>query len=145
MNSSIKNINSATFSQYGYIIRYDEGRNENFQVVLRENDAAGWRIAVSKITISHVCKLARHPNSMESVAPVNGVALLCVAPPETPECHEVFLLDKPVCLYKNVWHCAFTLSEFSLVKVCENVTVHSEEYNLKSSEIRIAVLNKPLG
>lgn len=143
MNQLIKKISPETLAQYGYLIRHSADRDENFQVILCENDAVGWRIAVSKTSVSQVRKLARHPNSMESFEPISGVPLLCVALPEAPEDYEVFLLDQPVCLYRNIWHCLFTLSEFSVVKICENAVMQSEEYYL-NSEIRIAVINKPL-
>ncbi len=130
MSTSIKHISQDTFQPYGYIIEHDETLPQGFQIIVTENAAVGWRLAVSKITRQRFTKISRHPNSMESFEPISGVTLLCVAPPDTPEQYEVFLLDKPVCLYKNIWHASLTLSEYSLVKICENRDVDSEEYEL---------------
>ncbi len=131
MNMVIKNISKETFSRYGHVIEYDSSKKENFQVILNEFDAVGWRIAVNKIDAKSVSRIARHPNTMESFEPVTGVTLIIVAPPENVDNFEVFLLDRPVCVNKNVWHATICLSEYSIVKICENVTVESEfhDYN----------------
>lgn len=136
------NITSESFSQYGYIIEYDEKKQGSFQIVLREEGMVGWRIAVSRITARNVSKLGRHPNSMESFEPVEGVTLLCAAPAESPEDFEVFLLDKPVCLHKNIWHAVFCLSEYSIVKITENLEVESEAYNLKNGGVHPAAVSE---
>lgn len=130
MTTSIKHLSTDTFQPYGYIIAHDETLPQNFQIVLTENATVGWRLAVSKITRQSFTKISRHPNSMESFEPISGVTLLCVAPPDTPEQYEIFLLDQPVCLHKNIWHASLTLSTYSLVKICENNEVDSEEYEL---------------
>lgn len=127
---SIKNLSKDTFQPYGYILEQEDSLSQNFQIILTEPAAVGWRIAVSKITRHDIDKINRHPNSMESFEPISGVTLLCVAPPDAPEQYEVFLLDKPVCLLKNIWHATLTLSENSLVKICENYEVASEGYDL---------------
>ncbi|MDK2799576.1 MAG: hypothetical protein PWP27_852 [Clostridiales bacterium] len=133
MNINIKNITAASFKKYGYVIAYDSRKSENFQIVLKESDAVGWRIAVSKIENKRIYKVARHPNSMESFEPMEGTALICVAPAESPKDFEIFLLDKPVCLFRNIWHATLTLSEHSLIKICENANVDSEEYHFENA------------
>lgn len=138
MEKPIKNITPAEFKTYGYVIEHDY-KKDNFQVVLTESDELGWRIAVSKITSKSVSRFGRHPNSMESFEPMEGTTCICVAGVETPEDYEIFLLDKPVCLFKNVWHAVFCLSEFSYIKITENAVVDSKEHILDESIRIIAV------
>ncbi|MDW7673731.1 MAG: hypothetical protein SCK28_04255 [Bacillota bacterium] len=139
MNKSIKNITADSFKKYGYVIEHNTNIPENFQIVLNEFAEVGWRIAVSKIVDKAIGKVARHPNSMETFEPVAGVTLICVAAPETPEEYEIFLLDKPVCLHKNVWHANCTMSPYSIVKICENAYVDSEEYKY-AKELAIGII-----
>jgi ureidoglycolate hydrolase len=139
MNKQINNITSKNFAKYGYVIEHDSSNIEKFQVVLNEFEQVGWRIAVSKVINKSIIKIARHPNTMESFEPVAGVTLVCVALLELPEEYEIFLLDKPVCVYKNIWHATFCLSEYSILKICENVTVESEEYEF-AREIKVAIM-----
>lgn len=141
MIKRIQNINHDTFRLYGYFIEYDSQKSEGFQVVLKETGKVGWRIAVSKITKNKVRMLGKHPNSMESFEPLSGVTILLVALPETPENFEVFLLDRPVCLFPNIWHATLSLSEYSLLKVTENLEVDSDKYHFER-EFEIALIQK---
>lgn len=138
MDKTIKIITKDNFAKYGYVIEHDYSDERPFQVILKEEDCVGWRIATSKITAAGVKKLAKHPKTMESFEPVSGTALICVAVTEAPEDYEVFLLDKPVCLYKDIWHATLTLSQYSIVKITENVTVSTNEYEFKN-EVRVLV------
>ena len=139
MPTLIKNLSKDTFQPYGYIIEHDEANVNSFQVILTEKAAVGWRIAVSKITQRSISTLARHPGTMESFEPISGVTLLCVSLPETPEAYDIFLLDKPVCILQNTWHATMTLSEYSLVKICENNEVDSESYELSGGPIHTVI------
>ncbi len=67
------------------------------------------------------------------------MTLLCVSLPETPEEYDIFLLDKPVCILKNIWHATMTLSEYSLVKIYENSEVDAEEYELGDDLLHVVV------
>lgn len=139
MANEIKNITSEGFRKYGYVIAHDSNDSRSFQVVLTECAQVGWRIAVSRITDKTISVLGRHPNSMESFEPVTGTTIICVAEPEKPEDYEVFLLDKPVCLFKNTWHAVLCLSEYSCVKITENADVNSETHKLGKSIKLMAV------
>lgn len=131
----IKNLTSETFDMFGKILELNQSVPENFQVIINENGEVGWRIALSRITNRSIEKIARHPDTRESFEPLYGVAVLCVALPDCPEGYEIFLLDKPVCLYKNIWHAILSLSEYAVIKICENHTVTSEVYELNASII----------
>ena len=131
MGKLIKNINQDTFKPYGIVIEQNLENPKKFQVIINETGKVGWRIAVSRLAQNMVQGMGKHPDSMESFEPVSGVVILLVALPETPEDFEVFLLDRPVCLFKNIWHATLTLSECALVKITENLEVNSENYRFK--------------
>jgi len=128
----IQNLSEAAFQLYGTVIEYDETTAERFQVIVEEPGVEGWRIALSQVTRGKIVKLGLHPNTRESFEPLNGVSLIIVAKKETPQELEVFLLDQPVCLYKDIWHATASLSIRSLIKITENNHVESMEYILNS-------------
>lgn len=134
----IKNITQETFQKYGYILEPGP-EGGNFQVVVNEGEPVGWRLAVMRVTAKVVAKIGRHPDSMESFEPLCGVAALVLAPPEAPENYEVFLLDKPVCLRRNVWHATLALSVDTQVKIVENLSVGAEDYHL-ARPVRLAAV-----
>lgn len=137
--NEIKNIRLHSFTKYGYIIEYDHLGQSGFQKIAYETDAIGWRIGVLKVTAKNILQLSRHYNSMESFEPMEGVTLICLAELDNPEEYEIFLLDKAVCLYKNIWHNTLCLSESSMVKITENRDVDSDIYKLER-EIRIGIV-----
>ena len=136
---TIEIITAESFKPYGDVIAHDSRNANGFQVVLDEPREVGWRIAVSRIAAKSVDRIARHPNSRESFEPMEGVTLMCLAAPDRPADCRIFLLDKPVCLFKNVWHATLCLSETSLVKITENSVVDSEYFNLPAP-LRVAVV-----
>lgn len=105
----MQNLTVEAFSPYGTVIQYDNTRAERFQLLVEEPNAEGWRIAISQLTRSKIVKLGLHPNTRESFEPLSGISLILVAKKETPENIEVFLLDQPVCLHKNIWHATAAL------------------------------------
>ncbi len=73
-----------------------------------------------------------HPDSYESFEPLKGIGILLTAKPESPEDYHAFLLDKPVCLKKGVWHQLIALTEEVQVKITENLEVGTSFYELAS-------------
>lgn len=67
---------------------------------------------------------------METFEPMSGVAILFVAEKNDRNSIKAFLLDKPVCLNKGIWHGIITLSQQAFVKVTENNTVDRLNYDL---------------
>jgi ureidoglycolate hydrolase len=125
----IKLVNSQSFAHYGGVLESEE--EAGFEVLFKEEAEIGWRLALSIIRNKLVDKLSRHPNTVEYFGPIKGTALICVAHSEKPKEIEVFLLDKPVYIFKNIWHATFTLSEQAVLSICENLYVDSEEYKLE--------------
>lgn len=126
----IKQITKDSFKPYGTVIEFSENPvDKRFEVVVTESDHP-WRLAVLRVVEREFDQLECHPMSMESFEPVSGTGLLIVAEHDKPEQFEVFLLDKPVCLNKGVWHQMITLSTETIVKIAENLEVSSEFYSM---------------
>lgn len=128
--NEIRFITAQAFAPYGTVLEFPESPPDpRFYVVVTES-GAGWRLAVYRVKERECDKLECHPLSMESFEPMEGTGLLIVARHDTPEQHEIFLLDRPICLDKGVWHQMITLSGETIVKVAENLEVASEFYAL---------------
>jgi ureidoglycolate hydrolase len=125
-------INKDSFAPYGLIIGLNPDATESFQVVLAEEDVPGWRIAVSNLTNKRTVKsLGLHPNTRESFEPLSGIAVIVVATKDEPDNIQAFLLDKPICLFKDTWHQLIALSETASVKIMENANgIESKGHNL---------------
>ena len=126
----IKNITKDGFKPYGTVIEFSANPEDpRFEVVLTEPNHP-WRLAVLRVVEKEFDTLECHTMSLESFEPVSGTGLIIVAEHDKPEQFEVFLLDKPVCLNKGVWHQMITLSEETIVKIAENLEVSSEFYSV---------------
>ena len=121
----IMNITFETFEKYGKVLDFTPGFEGKFEIVVREPDQP-WRLAVLTVKNRTSAFLENHPQSMESFEPVRGTTLLLVAENHCPDDFEVFLLDKPVCLYKGIWHDVIALSDDILIRISENLDVISE-------------------
>ncbi|HZG56235.1 hypothetical protein [Paenibacillus sp.] len=141
MTLEIRNLSRAAFAPYGDLIAPDPAEGA-FQVVIREPDELGWRIAVSQLTRRPVDCLGAHANSRESFEPLSGICVILVAQYETPERMEAFLLDAPVCLHRNTWHSVIALSERAVVKITENDRMESETFPLPAL-LDIGMFQKP--
>ncbi len=128
LECEIRNITQKSFAPYGVVIGHPITQTDHFFKVLISEKNAGWRIAIFEITRRETGVMENHPQSLESFEPISGTALLLVAENSAPQKLEVFLLDKPVCLYKGIWHQVITLSEHSQIKITENDEVVSEFY-----------------
>ena len=132
-SKTIKNISVENFLKYGVVINLTPKHEDSrFKVLIQEEKNTGWRIAVYEYIRKATKVLENHPSSKESFEPLLGTTLLIVAENSKPEDFEIFLLDKPICLYEGVWHQVITLSEVSQVKITENLKVNSEFYNFKN-------------
>ena len=112
------------FAPYGAILDFSPGYTGFFEVLVSESGHP-WRLAVYRDNRRASTFLENHPDSMETFEPVRGVALLLVAIPQRPEDFDVFLLDRPVCLHKGIWHDVGALSDDLLIRVTENLEVES--------------------
>ena len=127
----ISNISKDSFGKYGTIIDFTgENNNDEFEVIITHKDDP-WRIAMLRVKNKEFTFLEKHPSSLETFEPVEGMCLLLLSL-GTERCdYEVYLLDRPVCLNKDVWHAIVSLTHVSKVKITENLEVDTEYYNLE--------------
>ena len=129
-NIMIETLSRDGFAPFGWILEHAEEDASAFQVVVEEPEPSGWRLAVSRVTARNVEKLARHPNTKESFTPVSGTVVFVVAAPDAPDEPRAFLLDRAVCIERNVWHASYALSHDAVVVISENLVVESEDHAL---------------
>ncbi len=140
MSKLIQNITKNNFSPYGYVLDFSDNTTDEFEIIVKESESP-WRMAVYRPHSRDCDFLENHPDSMESFEPTKGISLLIVAEKNTPNNFSVFLLDKPVCLYKGIWHNVMALSEDVLIRVTENLEVESE-YHYFDKKIQILIEGK---
>lgn len=120
----IKTISKENFQKFGKVIEFSADVTEKFEIVVKE-EGFPWRVAVFRYTNKSTAIFENHPESMETFEPLSGITLLLVAENADPQQYEAFILDKPVCLDKGVWHQVIALSEEASVKITENLNVSS--------------------
>ena len=133
MNRPIRCLDPETFAPYGVVLQLAPDAVPGFHNLLTQPDVPGWTWAISKLTRRHVDTLGAHPDTKETFEPLSGVALIAVAPPDSPEAFEVFLLDRPICVNENVWHATCALSAEASLKIVENAKVTGVSYALLAS------------
>ncbi len=134
----IKNPTRENFKKYGTLIDFTEDQGgPDFQIVIRHEEDP-WRIAVLRVKERGFTELERHPRSYETFEPMEGMTLLLLSLGTDPAEYEVFLLDRPVCLNKGVWHGIVTLTEEAKVKITENLMVETEFHKFqRPMEVRV--------
>lgn len=128
---ALKNITKETFSPYGFILDFSKPNPEGWEILTTTPDR-GWRIAILEIDRKKATRLERHPDSLETFEPLEGQAILLTAR-NNPDDFEAFLLDRPVCLYRGVWHEVISLTEKAKLKITENNKVSCRYYNLPTA------------
>jgi ureidoglycolate hydrolase len=130
MKVKLESVTAEKFAPFGDVLEFPPEAVENFRIVVKE-DSASWRLAVLRFTRHTVERLENHPASRESFEPLKGATVLLVAEHNNPAEFTAFFLDKPVCLYKGIWHDVLALTPEAQIKITENLDVNSEYYNLK--------------
>ncbi len=131
--AALESITAEKFSPYGTVLEFPEGYEENFYIADTE-EKQPWRIAVFRYSSREIRRVENHPFSKESFEPLKGITVLLVAEHETPEEYQVFVLDKPVCLKKGIWHQVLALTPEAQVKITENLEVASEFYEYEKAK-----------
>lgn len=134
---TLQSVQRETFLPYGEVLEFPAGIEKTFCIITTE-EKEPWRLAVFRYTNKEIQRMECHPTSRESFEPLHGLTVLVVATHENPEEYEAFILDKPVCLKKGIWHQVLALTEEAQVKIVENLEVKSEFYDLEK-EIRVLV------
>lgn len=127
----LESITAESFAPFGTVLEFPKEYEENFYIAAVEEEQP-WRIAVFRYTSREIQTMENHPFSRESFEPLKGITVLLVAGHETPEEYKAFVLDKPVCLKKGVWHQVLALTPEAQVKITENLEVDSEFYHYQS-------------
>jgi ureidoglycolate hydrolase len=122
MNRTLQTLSPETFAPYGRILQFTEQMSDGWEILIT-SESPGWRIALLEFDRRSTQTLEHHPHSKESFEPLSGTSLLIVAPYESPDQYEIFLLDQPICLNEKVWHQVISLSDQTKVKITENLEV----------------------
>lgn len=133
----LESIHSETFQKYGKVLEFTPGYEDPFEIIVTE-DHEPWRLAVFRYQNKTVKRMECHPRSLESFEPLQGMTVLIVAEHDRPSEYQAFILDKPVCLYKGIWHQVLALTDEAQVKIAENLEVESEFYELEH-EVEVKV------
>lgn len=137
MMVKIESITRENFAPFGTVIEFSPDFDGIYEI-LETEDEKPWILAVFRYTNKTIQRIENHPTSMETFEPLSGVTVLLVAEHETPENYKAFVLDKPVCLKKGVWHQVLSLTPSAEVKITENKDVYSEFYDLPE-EIQVQI------
>ena len=134
---SIELLEEENFRSFGEIISLSE-KNQFISYpdgsvfhVLAQSKSEGWRFAALKLRTRNIKELQVHRTTTETLVPVKGSTILCVNFNPTIEGIRSFILDRPVLIYKNIWHNILTLSEESIIEITENKEVDCEEVELE--------------
>ena len=133
----IESITRENFAPFGTVIEFSPDFDGIYEI-LETEDEKPWILAVFRYTNKTIQRIENHPTSMETFEPLSGVTVFLVAEHETPEKYKAFVLDKPVCLKKGVWHQVLSLTPSAEVKITENKDVYSEFYDLPE-EIQVQI------
>lgn len=123
-------ITKENFDNFGIIIDFT-GRTDDpsFEIIIKNEDDP-WRIAMLRVEERNFTFLERHPSSLETFEPLEGTSLLLVSLDTDADEYKYFILDRPVCLHKGVWHGIITLTDTAKVKITENLEVDTEYHYL---------------
>ncbi|MCC5849513.1 MAG: hypothetical protein JJU29_15630 [Verrucomicrobia bacterium] len=112
------------FAPYGEVLRRDP-EGELFQPLHTEGQSRGWRVALLDCRPGPVRRVHRHPDSEECFALLQGRACIAVAAPDTPEEIQLFFLEEPICIRRNVWH-EVVSREQARIFIAENAEISGE-------------------
>lgn len=123
----LESITRENFAPFGTVLEFPEEWQENFRIIDTEEHQP-WRIAVFRYSNKEIKVIEKHPSSKESFEPLCGITVLLVAETDSPEDYHAFILNKPVCLDKGIWHQVIALTPEAQVKITENLEVESVFY-----------------
>lgn len=129
----VESITREAFEPFGTVLEFPEGFEGNFRIIDTEEEKP-WRVAVFRYSNKEIKKIENHPSSKESFEPLKGLTVLLVAEHNTPEDYRAFILDKPVCLKKGIWHQTLSLTPEAEVKITENLEVESVFYEYETAK-----------
>jgi Ureidoglycolate hydrolase len=126
----IQYITQENFAAFGTVIEFPKHSEEQF-LILETEEKEPWRLAIFRYANREISVIECHPTSKESFEPLSGITVLVVATNDKPDEYQAFILDKPVCLGKGIWHQVLSLTEEAQVKITENLEVESVFHHLE--------------
>lgn len=129
----LESVTSEAFAPFGTVLEFPVKCREDFVIVDTE-EKGGWRVAVFRYQNKEIRRIENHPFSKESFEPLEGITVLLVAGHDTPDEYRAFVLDKPICLKKGIWHQVLTLTPEASVKITENREVESVFYEYDTAK-----------
>ncbi|MGE0267374.1 MAG: hypothetical protein AB7S78_02810 [Candidatus Omnitrophota bacterium] len=121
-------ITTKTFRPYGRVIEYPDKNKKGpvrnlWRIVHRAPNRNGWRAAYLVLRDRSIGRLECHPASDETFEPVSGTALIFVSLTKDLNRMECFTLDRPVVVFKGIWHGLVTVSPETEIKITENLNI----------------------
>jgi ureidoglycolate hydrolase len=118
-------ITARSFYHYGKLIHYPnkhvKGSKRNlWRIIHAETAKTGWRIAYLVLRDKSIARLEAHPYSAETFEPLSGRALFFVSQTQNLKDIVCFVLDRPVLLFKGIWHGLIALDKEAEIKITEN-------------------------
>jgi len=134
-NQGILSPDPLNFRSFGKIIGYphksSKGKVRNLWCIVHVEPArVGWRVAYLVLRDRTLGQMGCHPHSDETFEPVKGRSLLFVSLKKDLKGIKCFYLDKPLIVYKGVWHNLITLDPETEIKITENNHVASRHWPL---------------
>ncbi|MFW5695212.1 MAG: hypothetical protein ACOCU4_00960 [Alkalispirochaeta sp.] len=133
-----RELTADDFEPFGIAV---ESAEDGFAPVLVQPDAAGWQVAINRVTTTHLESLHYHPETWECFSPLDGSLAIAVAAAGIDLSSDariaakhiaVFRLTTPVCVAPHTWHSLVRIIPEkngsqrelgSAVFVCENANV----------------------
>ena len=122
MNYELQFVTNKSFKKYGEVIgphRDQIEGGERFKPLF-ETPSSGWLVAYLIMDHHHIDSIHCHLTSREVFDPVKGISVLALSVYDDPLGHELFLIDRPVCLLEKVWHGEMALTETAELKIIED-------------------------
>lgn len=115
-----------SFAPFGKVLRR-EAAGDPFQPLHKDEQSAGWRVALLEVSPGPLPRVHRHPDSEECFAPLFGDLYIAVAPPEDPKAYRLFNLSEPVLVRRTVWHEIISRTP-GRVFIAENARISGEDH-----------------
>jgi len=128
MKSQPLPITAETFKTYGKLIEYPDKNSKGtlrnlWRVVHYAPNKNGWRSAYLILRDRSIGRLECHPTSDESFESIKGKALFFVSHTKKLDQIECFILDRPIILFKGVWHGLITMESETEIKITEDLKI----------------------
>ncbi|MBP9853552.1 MAG: hypothetical protein KBD53_01645 [Candidatus Omnitrophica bacterium] len=130
MNVKPQSITAKTFRSYGKLIEYPDQNKKGtvrnlWRIIHRAPNKNGWRVAYLILRDRSIGRLECHPTSDETFEPIKNSALFFVSKTKNIDDIECFILDRPIILYKGIWHGLITQGNEAEIKITENLNISS--------------------